>query len=199
MNFGILCFVLLFCLPMGMIIASLPPATLQQVAIEAGGAVLLFVAVLLLPRLLRGLSRHHVRTPSPGALASLDWPHSLTRNELETFCAAWLRGRGWTVTLATDPEKQEEAVYLLAERGSLTAAVLCDRRGEEINPAGIRAFAHGAAELGATQFALVTLSRGKLPPPSEAAARRAGVKLLRVADLPQLDALAPAQPAPVAA
>jgi hypothetical protein len=192
MNFAILCFLVLFCLPMAIIMAALPPQTLMAVAEQTGVAALLFVAALLLPRLLRPLRRRRERRPTARALARLDWPRSLTRGELENHCAAWLRSHGWQVTLASDPEKNAEAVFVMASHGDTTVAVLCDRQGEELNPATIRAFAHAATELGATRHVLLTLRRGKLPPPAEAAARQAGVRLLRIAELPQLDALAPA-------
>ena len=192
MNFGILCFVLLFALPMAAIIATLRPETMARVAEETGLGIVLFVAGLLLPRLIRRLLRRRERLPSAAVLARPDWPPSLTRHELEKHCMAWLRARGWDAALASDPVKDPDAIYVMATRGEVAVAVQCDRRGEELNPAAIRAFALSAAHLGAARTALLTLSRDKFPPPAEIAARQAGVMLLRVADLPQLDALAPA-------
>jgi hypothetical protein len=197
MRLPIFFFVVLFGLPMATIIVNLPLEALRKVELAVGLAVLLAVAVVLLPRLLRRLSRRRDRVPTARALTDLAWPESLNRSEMETFCFAWLHAQGWTVSLATDPDWGAEGVYLMAHRGGTTIAVLCDPRGEELNPAAIRAFAQAGAQLGATGFVLLSLPRNELPSPAQAAARQAGVTLLRVADLPQLNALAPA-PAQVA-
>jgi Restriction endonuclease len=198
MKFPILSFAILFGLPMACIIASLPPTSLHDVAKTTGLAVLLAVAAVLLTVLLGRLFRRRRRVPSARALARLAWPDSLSRGEMEGFCAAWLRSRGWTVTLTTEPDEESPGVYLIARRGGASLTVLCDPRGEDLNPAGIRAFAFAAARAGDTRPVLLTLARRTLPHAAEAAARQAGVTLLRVAELPTLDALAPAT-APAAA
>jgi hypothetical protein len=192
---SIIAFVILFVLPIGVIITLLRPAAQLHVATMSGLATLAFIAALLLPKLWRRVRARRVRLPVARTLAALDWPASLTRAELEAHCAAWLRGRGWDVTLTTHPDPEAEGVYLMATRAATTVAVMCDQRGEDLNPAIIRAFAKESALLGATQAVLLTLVPGKLPYPAETAARQAGVRLLRAADLPQLDTLGPA-PAP---
>ena len=105
------------------------------------------------------------------------------------------------MTLSTDPAPETEGIYVLATEGPTTVGIMCDQGGEELNPAVIRTFALEATTQGVTHPVLLTLLRGKLPPPAEHAARAAGVRLLRVAELPQLDGLVPAaasEPAVVA-
>lgn len=194
MKLPILSFTILFLMPMAAIIATLPLESLRHVEKVIGIAVLLAVAAALLPGLLRRMLRRRPRVPSARALARFEWPESLSRSEMEAFCVAWLRTQGWTVTLTADPDEEAEDVYLSARRAGATVTVLCDPRGEELNPAGIRAFALAAAQAGGTHAVLLTLARRKLPHPVEAAAREAGVTLLSVADLPRLDALAPTLP-----
>jgi hypothetical protein len=192
MGCGIIAYVFLFVIPVGAIIAVLDPPSLRYVATMAGLAVLAALAILLLPRLLRRLRRRGLRQPSRAALASLNWPADLNRAELELHCAAWLRAHGWQVALTTHPDPDATSVYVMAARGPVTVGVLCDQRGEDLNPAVIRAFAKGSAALGATRSVLLTLVRGPLPQPCEVAARQAGVQLLRVTELPQINAFAPA-------
>jgi hypothetical protein len=190
-----LSFLFLFVLPMAVMVGVLPQQTRLDVAETVAVAAALFVAALMLPRVLRRVFQRRSKMPSRRRLASLDWPVSLSRGEMEACCVAWLRGRGWSVTLVTDTAHEAEEVYVLAKLGASTVVLLCDRYGEELNPAAIRAFAAAGATLGATRPVLLTLTRGKLPHPAEAAAERAGVLLLRVADLARLDDLAPAEPA----
>lgn len=196
MNFGILMFVILFCFPMGGMIWLLSPEAQEHVAFVMAGFVALLAVVAVLPMLFRRLNVRHARAPSARAVARLKWPASLSRGEMETFCTQWLRSHDWKVSLAMEPDQHAADVYLMATRGTETVAFLCDTAGEELNPAAIRALAQGASDLGATRFVVLTLTRGKLPPPAEAAAKRAGVLLLHVPDLGKLDALAPT---PVAA
>jgi len=194
MKLIVISFLVLFVMPMGGILWLLPPSSLAEVALTFGGALLLGAAALLLPRLLAVLGRRRPRTPTR-ALTHLDWPQSLTRGEMEQFAAAWLRAHGWAVTLTTDPQQDKPDVYLMARRSGGTLAVVCDQAGEELNPASIRAFALAATQLGAERSLMLTLLRGKLPSTTESAARQAGVALLRVADLGQLDAIVPPAPA----
>jgi len=160
----------------------------------------LIVALLLIARLLRVRRARRLRTPSASALAEPNWPADLSRAELEGYAIAWLRAHGWAVTLGSGPDPKAEAVYILARRGAVTLGVLCDQEFEEFNPAIIRTFALDIGVLGATQAVLLTMAPGPLPHPAEPAARAAGVRLLRVAELAELDALAPAatEPAEVA-
>jgi hypothetical protein len=192
MNFGILMFVILFCLPMGGMIWLLPPESQEYVATVVAGFVGLVVLALILPPLVRPLFVRRARRPSPGTVVGLTWPKSLTRGEMESYCAAWLRTHGWHVSLAMEPDQHAADVYVMATRGTETVAILCDRAGEELNPAAIRALAQGATALGATRFVVLTQTRGAFPQPAEAAAARAGVVLLHVADLGKLDTPAPA-------
>jgi len=195
MNFALLMFAILFCIPMGAMIWQLPQESQARVAVAVGGFVVLVILAVVLPPLLRRLRVRRVRRPSQRAIDRLKWPASLTRGEMEAFCGAWLRGRGWQVILSMEPDQHAADVYLMATRGAETVAILCDRAGEDLNPAAIRALAQGAGALGATRFVVLTLRRGKLPQPAETAAKHAGVLLLHVAELGRLDALA----APVAA
>ncbi len=187
-----LSFAILFVLPMSVMIGVLPDQTKLQVAGSVALAVLLFGAALLLPRLLRWLDARRSRMPSPRRLALLEWPATLPQGQMEACCVAWLRGRGWAATLVTDTAQQAEDVFVLATLGTRQVVLLCDQYGEELNPAGIRAFAAAGARFQATQAVLVTLTRGRLPHPAEAAAEQAGVTLLRVAELARLDAFAAA-------
>ncbi len=195
MNFGILMFVILFCIPMGSMIWLLSPESQEHVATVMAGFVALIVLALIVPPLLRRVFVRRARRPSPGAVARLKWPDSLTRSEMEAYCAAWLRAHGWQVSLSMEPDQHASDVYVMAARGAETVAILCDRAGEELNAAAIRALAQGAAALGATRFVVLTLTRGKMPRPAEIAADRAGVLLLHVADLGKLETLTPAQAA----
>jgi hypothetical protein len=190
MTCAVLGFVILFVLPVaGMIMEN---QSQHAVLTETVPVILLVVAALLLRRLLPRLRFRRVRRPNPRTLAALDWPRNLTRGELEAHCAAWLRVQGWEVTLSTDPAPEAEGVYILAAKGPTTVGIMCDHRGEDFNPAIIRTFALEASFIGVTHPVLLTLLRGPLPHPAEHAARAAGVRLLRVPDLPQLDALVPA-------
>jgi hypothetical protein len=198
MNFGILMFVILFCIPMGTMIWLLSPEAQEHVAFVMAGFAAVVALAVILPPLIRSLRAPRARTPSPRAVDRLKWPTSLTRSEMESYSTAWLRAHGWQVSLSMEPDQHAADVYLMATRGAETLAILCDTAGEELNPAAIRALAQGAAALGATRFVVLTLTRGKLPPPAEAAARRAGVLLLHVPELGNLNALAP-EPAPLAA
>lgn len=191
MTFTVIIFLLFFCLPVACIIALQPAASVERIAAMTGGAALLFVAALLLPSLSRRLLRRRARPLSPAEIARLDWPSDLTRGEMEVCCATWLRDKSWQVTPQQEPAGDAIGVYLIATRDGVRAAVLCDLAGEALNPAAIRAFALGASALNATHCVLLTLTRGRLPPPAETAAARAGVLLLRVAELPKLAALAP--------
>ena len=170
----------------------LPAPALQRVALIFAAAALLFLAALLLPRLVRPLFRRRGHRAVDDIVASLEWPRSLTRAEMENFCVAWLQRRRWQVSLSTEAENQAGDVYVLASRNGVRVAILCDRQGEALNPAAIRAFALGAASLEPSYRVLLTLLEGKLPTPAEAAAERAGVMLMRVPELGDLDELAKA-------
>jgi hypothetical protein len=187
-----LSFAILFVLPMSVMIGVLPDQTKLRVAGSVALAVVLFGAALLLPRLLRWLAGRRARMPSPRRLALLDWPDTLTQGQMEACCVAWLRGRGWDATLVTDSAQQAEDVFVLATLGPRQVVLLCDRYGEGLNPAEIRAFAAAGAEFAGARRVLVTLLRGKLPRAAEVAAAQAGVTLLRVPELSRLDELVPA-------
>ncbi len=187
MKLPIYSFLLIVAMPMWAILWTAPPETLRLVAEEAGTGLGLVVVALAAPGLLRRLFARRPRRPTARAVAGLDWPVSLTRAEMEAFCLAWLRAHGWSAGYTTEAD----VVYLAATRGAVTLAVLCDVAGEELNPATLRAFAQASERLLATHPVLLTLLRAVLPHPVTAAARAAGVRLLRVADLPQLDTLAP--------
>jgi hypothetical protein len=191
MTFVVLMFLVLFCLPLAAMVALQPAASVVHIAAMIGGAALLFATALLLPALLRRILARRPVVPSGKLVAGLDWPATLTRSEMELCCTTWLRSSGWQVTLQQEPGEDATDVYLVATRAEVRAAVLCDRAGESLNPASVRAFALAAGGLQATHLVLLTLTRGRLPPPAESAAARAGVLLLHVADLPRLDALAP--------
>ncbi len=189
MRFVILAFLILFAVPMGCVMWLLPAPALERVAMAVAGVAVLFGLALALPGLLRALFRRRRHDPAAELVARLEWPRSLTRAEMETFCVAWLQARGWQVSLSKDGEHQTDDVYLSASRAGVRVAILCDREGEALNPAAIRAFAHGAAPLEPSFRVLLTLAQGRLPPPAEAAAARAGVMLLKVPELDELEAL----------
>ena len=199
MKLPIYSFLLIVVMPMWAILWTAPPETLRVVAGEAGTGLGLVVLALAAPGLLRRLFARRARRPVARAVAGLDWPASLTRAEMEAFCLAWLRSHSWSAGYTTEAE----VVYLAATRGGVTLTVLCDVAGEELNPATLRAFAQASERLRATHPVLLTLLRAALPHPATAAARAAGVMLLRVAELPRLDALASAgtqaEPEPAAA
>jgi hypothetical protein len=195
MKLPIYLFLLVVGLPIWAILWTAPEQTLRQVAEESIGAVAVFALLLFAPRLLRRLFGRRTRRPSARAAGRLDWPASLTNAEMETFCLAWLRAHGWMASYATDAEA--ESTYLTAVRGQVVLTVLCDTAGEAMIPVTLRTFAQTSARLRATVPVVVTLSRAALPHPATEAARAAGVRLLRVAELAQLDALAEA-PAPQA-
>lgn len=184
-------FIVLLGLPMASIIWTREQADQQRILLTIGLSALAFIAALLLPRLLRRVRFRRLRRPSARALATLAWPANLTRGELEQYCIAWLQAQGWAVRLSTDPEPEIDRVYILATRGAGTVGVMCDQGGEDLNPAIIRALALESARLRVTHPVLLTLVPGRLPSPAEIAARNAGVRLLRVAELPQLAELAP--------
>ena len=198
MKLPIYLFLLIVGLPMWAMLWNAPADTLQRVGMEAGGTLLLFVIALSAPGLLRRLRRRRARRPSARAVAGLDWPARLNRAELEAFCLEWLRTQGWSAAYTTDPDPQAEGVYLMATREAVTLTVLCDVGGEELNPATLRAFAQASQRLRATHPVLLTLTRATIPPPAAAAARGAGVMLLRVRELPTLNNLAPPAPASAA-
>jgi len=200
MGFPIFSFLLLFCAPVAAIMYWVPMSSVLRSAAVTGIAALLLAVAFFAPRLLRRAFGRRERQPTARALARPSWPAGLSRKEMETFCGAWLSARGWTVALATDPDPEAEGVYVLATRADAPMlAVLCDQRGESLNPADIRAFAVESGRLGASHAAVLTLRPGPLPHPAVEAARQTGVRLLRVAELPQTDALIRApEPAPVA-
>ena len=188
MKLPIYSFLLIVVVPVWAMLWNAPPDTLRVVAEEGSAGLVLVAVALAAPGLLRRLFARRARRPVARAVAGLDWPASLTRAEMEAFCLAWLRSRGWSADYTTDAD----AVYLAATRGAVRLAVLCDVAGEELNPATLRAFAQASERLLATHPVLLTLLRAALPHPATAAARAAGVRLLRVAELPRLDALAEA-------
>jgi hypothetical protein len=155
----------------------------------AASVVLALFVVLMLRRLWRMAARRRgttERPPDPNIVASLRWPRALTRGEMETYCAAFLRQQGWTVKLGRST--LDDATFITAERDASRIVVMCDLMGEELNPAVIRSFAQSGAEFGDARPVVVTRVAGRLPPPAEQAARAAGVRLLRVADLTRIDA-----------
>jgi hypothetical protein len=194
MKLPIYLFLIIIGMPIWAILWNAPDATLWRVAEEAGGYVAVIVLLVLSPSLLRRLFGRRVRRPTARALARAEWPASLTNPEMEAFTLAWLRAHGWMAGYATDAEA--EGTYLTAVRGPIMLTLLCDVAGEAMIPMTLRTFAQTSARLGAGHAVVLTLSRAALPQMAVEAAGAIGIRLLRVAELPQLDALAPAEPAP---
>jgi hypothetical protein len=184
-------------LPFSSIVSAWPTGTLLRILSVAVSVVLALVAIRLLwLHIAARRRRARLRPPDPKVVASLDWPRLLSRDQMEQYCTEFLRLHNWTVALGRSP--LDDGTFVTAAREGTRVVLLCDVQGEELNPATIRGFAQAGPVFSDARPVLVTRLTGRLPHPAEQAARAAGVTILRVADLAQIDALAaaPAAQAP---